>query len=144
MIDAARFKTACGAATKNTESSQTSQASQHPNSEDTARTSPAELEINELADDGPGLGYRQRWDGCDSWDISPKSENFADEKTASPAARILARLRGVPAGVADEELKRAVCTGKGTSPALVDMALTRLVKEGAIAKVNGRWVEARA
>ena len=83
------------------------------------------------------------WDGCHSWDVSPRPENFADGKTASPAARILARLHGVPAGVADEELKRAVCTGKGTSPALVDMALTRLVKEGVIAKVNGRWVEAR-
>lgn len=144
VIDAARFSTACNAVAKNTESSQTSQASQHPNSEDTARTSPAEVEINELADDSPGLGCGQGWDGCHGWDVSPKPENFADGKTASPVARILARLHGVPAGVADEELKRAVCTGKGTSPALVDMALTRLVKEGTIAKVNGRWVEARA
>ena len=66
-----------------------------------------------------------------------------DGKTASPTARILARLHGVPAGVTDEELKRAVCTEKGTSPALVDMALIRLVRDGEITKVNGRWVESR-
>jgi len=50
------------------------------------------------------------------------------------------QLRAMPAGVTDEELKRAVCTDKGTSPALVDLILTRLAKAGSIGKVNGRWV----
>ena len=67
-----------------------------------------------------------------------------DGKTASPTARILARLHGVPAGVTDEELKRAICNGKGLSPALVDLALIQLMKDGEISRLNGRWVESRA
>jgi hypothetical protein len=144
ILDSRRFKNACDAVAKifvpgqPSQPSQLSQPSRPVPNPSTARQQAGS------GDDGAGLGCGQGWDGCHGWDVSPKPENFAAEKTASPAARILARLHGVPAGVADEELKYAVCTGKGTSPALVDMVLTRLVKEGAIAKVNGRWVEARA
>lgn len=60
--------------------------------------------------------------------------------TDPKARRIMEQLRARPAGVADEELKRAVCTDKGTSPELVDLILTRLAKAGSIGKVNGRWV----
>lgn len=60
--------------------------------------------------------------------------------TDPKARRILEQLRAMPAGVTDEELKRAVCTDKGTSPALVDLILTRLAKARSIGKVNGRWV----
>ncbi len=73
----------------------------------------------------------------------PAAPSPGKTRLESPAARILARLHGVPAGVTDEDLKRTVCTEKGTSPALVDMALIRLVRDGEITKVNGRWVESR-
>jgi putative DNA primase/helicase len=60
--------------------------------------------------------------------------------TDPKARRIMEQLRAMPAGMTDEELKRAVCTDKGTSPALVDLTLTQLAKAGNVAKVNGRWV----
>lgn len=56
------------------------------------------------------------------------------------AGRILAALAGSPAGFSTEELCRQCGNGKGASPAMIDMVLIRLFKQGDVGKVNDRWV----
>ncbi len=56
------------------------------------------------------------------------------------AGRILAALTGSPAGFDTEELCRQCGNGKGASPAMIEMVLMRLVKQGDVSKVNDRWV----
>ncbi len=90
------------------------------------------VEVGGLKNSG-GVGGLNTQDGTA---VSPQRASSTDPQER----RIMEQLRARPAGVADEELKRAVCTDKGTSPALVDLTLTRLAKAGNVAKVNGRWV----
>ncbi|MCB1918451.1 MAG: bifunctional DNA primase/polymerase [Candidatus Competibacteraceae bacterium] len=91
--------------------------------------------------------------------FSHRPENFGSEKPGKPehwsieistakpdlsfspvATDILNLLRGSPGGFSQEEIVRQVGNGKGRSPALIELALTRLAKEGAIGRVNGKWV----
>jgi len=68
----------------------------------------------------------------------------AREKQNDPplATRILALLRGHPAGFSGEEIARQVGNGKGASPAMVEMVLNHLAKAGDVGRINGRWVMA--
>jgi hypothetical protein len=59
---------------------------------------------------------------------------------SSLAGRILAALAGSPAGFSMEELCRQYGNGKGASPAMIELVLMRLVKQGDVGKVNDRWV----
>jgi hypothetical protein len=43
-----------------------------------------------------------------------------------------------------DDLTRTVGNVKGASPVMVRLVLERLVKEGAVGKINGRWVEVRS
>ena len=45
-----------------------------------------------------------------------------------------------PPGFSTEELCRQCGNGKGASPAMIEMVLMRLVKQGDVGKVNDRWV----
>lgn len=56
------------------------------------------------------------------------------------AGRILSALAGSPPGFSTEELCRQCGNGKGASPAMIEMVLMRLVKQGDVGKVNDRWV----
>ena len=78
--------------------------------------------------------------GQDSPVAAPVSQQRTAVATDPKARRITEQLAASPAGVTDDELKRAVCSDKGTSPAMVDLTLARLAKDGSIAKSNGRWV----
>ena len=98
--------------------------------------------------------HNEGWDGCHSWDISPRAENLPEKISVEPAdgfvshlppvnpldTRILEALTGSPAGFDTVELHRQVGNDKGTSLAMLDVALLRLVKAGDVSKVNGKWV----
>ncbi|MCB1824137.1 MAG: hypothetical protein H6969_12080 [Gammaproteobacteria bacterium] len=72
---------------------------------------------------------------------SPSSENYGVPISSSPlATRILNTLAGCPGGMTQEDLARLVGNSKGDSPAMVEMVLVQLMKEGAIGKLNGRLV----
>lgn len=75
----------------------------------------------------------------------PFAESADDLSSHQPApnpldTRILAALTGSPAGFSSAELHRQVGNDKGTSLAMLEAALLRLVKAGDVAKVNGKWV----
>lgn len=91
------------------------------------------------------------YDGYDGYDGKPpptflhraKEEAEISSPLAadsSLAGRILAALAGSPAGFSTEELCRQCGNGKGASPAMIELVLMRLVKQGDVSKVNGRWV----
>ena len=80
-------------------------------------------------------------------DDSYRGEIDEKKKTENPgfspdalATRILNTLAGCPGGMTQEDLARLVGNSKGDSPAMVEMVLVRLMKEGAIGKLNGRLV----
>lgn len=54
--------------------------------------------------------------------------------------RILAALEGHPGGVARDDLARLVSNGKGSSPAMIDAEINRLLVARRIATINGRLV----
>lgn len=91
-----------------------------------------------------------RCDDCDDLDgiFIPTRAREREEtnpitsaNSASPLAnRIKTLLRGSPGGFSQEEIARQCGNGKGCSPAMIELALTRLVKEGAIGTMNGRWI----
>lgn len=78
---------------------------------------------------------------CTEGEEKTKQKNLYSEPLAT---RILGTLRGHPEGFTQVELTRQVSNARGASPALIELALTRLVKEGAVGKINGRWVEVRS
>ena len=91
------------------------------------------------------------WDGCHSWDIPPSAEILPEEISVASAddfvsppnpldTRILAALAGSPAGFDTTELHRQIGNDKGTSIAMIEAALLRLVKAGDVTKVSGKWV----
>lgn len=63
-----------------------------------------------------------------------------NENDNSLATRILNLLRGSPAGFTQDEIIRQVGNAKGASPAMIELTLTRLAKEGAISRLNGKWI----
>ena len=72
---------------------------------------------------------------------TPSSENYGAPVSSSLLVnRILATLQSCPGGMTQEDLVRLVGNSKGASPAMVEMVLIRLMKEGAIGKLNGRLV----
>lgn len=79
-------------------------------------------------------------DDEDGEDVSPHSENFGGEQTAPLVNRILQILMACPGGITRAELERQVGNTKGASPALIELTLTRLVKEGMVGRVNNRLV----
>ncbi len=67
--------------------------------------------------------------------------NTVDPQGFQPlATRILTTLRASPAGFTHDDLGRVVGNAKGASPPMIERTLMRLFKEGAVAKVNDRWV----
>lgn len=54
--------------------------------------------------------------------------------------RILNSLRGASSGIEDNELRHRIGNGKGASPAMVQTALSGLVANNQVGRVNGRWV----
>lgn len=54
--------------------------------------------------------------------------------------RILAALADVAGGFSTEELHRQIGNDKGTSLAMIEAALLRLVRAGDVSKVSGKWV----
>ena len=146
ILDADRFKQVCVAAklSERGESSKSSQSSQPS----------LDPEPAFQRDPEPPPG----WDGWDSWDKPADAEIFAAGEARSEsefvatasashrslATRILDALSACPGGVVPDDLMRTVGNFKGSSPAMVRLVLERLVKEGAIGKINGRWVEVRS
>jgi hypothetical protein len=72
--------------------------------------------------------------------ILPKKFSVPPAADSSLAGRILSVLTGSPAGFSTEELCRQCGNGKGASPAMIELVLMRLVKQGDVDKVNDRWV----
>ena len=82
------------------------------------------------------------WEPLEPLDsVYRKIENEESITCASPLSiRILALLRGQPAGFDTEEITRQVGNGKGASPDMVGMVLNQLALAGDVGRVNGRWV----
>jgi RecA-family ATPase len=80
---------------------------------------------------------------------------IADDARAAPAAgpaptkrprtgpldkRILDAIRACAGGMAKDDLIRLVANGKGASPAMIDAALSKMLLDGRIGRVNGHLV----
>lgn len=77
---------------------------------------------------------------CPTFSDNPPPVFSASASSSPLATRILATLQGCPAGMTQEDLARVVGNGKDSSAEMVEMVLVRLMKEGAIGKLNGRLV----
>ena len=99
---------------------------------------------------GPPESLGKHWrgpDGPDGPDDSYRGGIDDKKKTENPgfspdalATRILDALEGCPGGLTQDDLARRVGNSKGASAAMIEMVLVRLMKEGAIGKLNGRLV----
>lgn len=73
--------------------------------------------------------------------LAQPSDPHANNHPDSPLARrILAALSGCPGGLERADLLRMVGNGKGSSPAMIDAEVNRLLLARKIATVNGRLV----
>lgn len=71
---------------------------------------------------------------------TPDSAPFEAAKINPLDTRILAALAGIPGGLSIEDIHRQIGNNKGTSVAMIEAALFRLVKAGDVSKINGKWV----